>query len=287
MVFIKNKNGFTLIAAVFILVILAFMGVVLVTLFTTSSSTSINDLLSAQALYVAEGGVEFHQKTLAKNLDWYRSVTDPLSTDTRSLGLGSFTVTTTFPATKLSRRLTAGGTTAYVYTTQRFPASGYLQIEDSVDGTGEFVQYTGISGNTFTGLSRGRMIGTVATSAFAHPRGSTVYPVTTLSTGLTSSCTAPTTFTIAANSKFLDAGVLDIEGEEIRYTGSSTSGGTRTLTGVERCLGSVGPVAHNAGQPVTPLRVGGDLADYLARIQSTGTVESSVRMMGKTVKRDE
>lgn len=281
----QAAGGFTLVATVFILAVLAFMALVFLTVFTAGTSTSVNDLHSAQALYVAEAGVEFQQRTLARHLDWYRSETDPLAVDTRALGEGSFTVATTLPATKLSRRLTAGGTVAYVYTTQRFPTSGYLQIGDDVAGGGEFVHYTGISGTTFTGLTRGRMIGTVTTSATGHPRGSSVYPVTTLSAALPAACSPAASITIAAHPKFPEAGVLDIEGEEIRYTGSQTTGGSMILTGIQRCLGSVGPLAHSAGQPVTPLLTGGDTADFQALIQATGSMGTSVRVMRKTVLR--
>lgn len=282
---IQNQNGASIIAAVFIIIILAFMGVMFVTMIGTGSFSALNELQSGQALYIAEGGVAFHQRSLAINLDWYRSATDPLSTDTRSLGAGSFTVSTNLPATKLRTRLLPGGTTMRVYSTDRFPNAGFLQIGDDVTAGAEFVQYTGKTSNTFTGLVRGLTIGTVATAPSAHARGSAVYPVATLSAGLVSSCNSPTSFTISANTKFLSAGVIDIEGEEIRYTGSSISGGVMTLTGVQRCIGSVGPVAHAAGQPVTPLLVGGDTANYQAEIISTGSVGSAVRVMKKTVVR--
>jgi hypothetical protein len=281
----QNQRGVSLIAALFILLVLAFMGVMFLSLIGTDSLTSVNDLSSLQALAIAEGGVEFEQRRLSQNLDWYRSTTDPPAASLRNLGTGSFTATTYLAATKLRRRLRTGDTTISAYTTDRFPSSGFLQIEDDVAGGAEFVQYTGIAGTTFTGVTRGRTIGTVATVAASHPRGSVVYPVTTLSAGLAASCSAPATFTIAAHSKFLTTGILDIEGEEILYTGSSIAGGTMTLTGVQRCLGSVGPVAHAAGQPVTSLLVGGETADYQAEIVSTGSLGSATRGLRKNVQR--
>jgi hypothetical protein len=280
-----NQRGVSIIAALFIILILAFMGVMFVTLIGTDSLTSVNNLQSLQALAVAEGGVEFAQRLLSQNLDWYRTATDPAAVSLRSLGTGSFTATTYLAATKLRRRLQTGDTTISVYTTDRFPSAGFLQIEDDIAGGAEFVQYTGISGTTFTGVTRGRTIGAVATVAASHPRGSVVYPVTTLSAGLAASCASPATITIAANQKFLSTGVLDIEGEEILYTGSSTSGGMMTLTGVQRCLGSVGPVAHAAGQPVTSLLVGGETADYQAEIVSTGSAGIATRILRKSVQR--
>ena len=280
-----NQHGVSLIAAVFIIVILAFMGLIFVSLISTGSFTAINDLQSTQAFYTAEGGVEFEQRSLAQNLDWYRGASDPLYSDTRSLGPGSFTAVTTMPATKLTRRMQTGDNTARVYSTDRFPSSGFLQIEEDLTGSGEIVQYTGKTATTFTGVTRGRTIGTVATVASPHSRGSTVYPVTTLSAGLAASCSTPATITVAQNDKLLSSGILDIEGEEIRYTAIATAGGIMTLSGLKRCLGSVGPVSHGAGQPVTPLLVGGDTADYQAAVASTGTVGSAVRAVNSTIVR--
>ncbi len=51
-----SQSGVTLIPVIFIIVILAFIGVMLVSLIGTGSFTSINDLQSTRALYVAEGG---------------------------------------------------------------------------------------------------------------------------------------------------------------------------------------------------------------------------------------
>jgi hypothetical protein len=128
-------------------------------------------------------------------------------------------------------------------------------------------------------------VGTVTGAAGNHPRGSTVYPVTTLVDALLNSCAAPASFRIAENTKFLRAGIVDIEGEEISYSGSSTAGGNRTLTGVQRCVGPTPGAAHAAGQPVTPVLNGGTSADVQSEIASTGTVGGAVRAMTKTVQR--
>ena len=170
-----------------------------------------------------------------------------------------------------------------------------MQIEDDVTsgGGGEFVTYTSTSTShascnnfpAFTGVTRGRTIGTVATVASAHSRGDTVYPVTTLITALAASCTSPITWQITAHSKFLSAGTLDIEGEEIGYARATTVGAVTTLTGVRRCLGTTGPMAHAAGRPVTPVLVGGDTADYEAEAVATGAADSALREMRKTIQR--
>jgi hypothetical protein len=281
----KEQRGVSIIAAVFIIVILAFMGVIFVTLIGSGSLTAVNDLQSAQALSIAEGGVEFDQRSLAQNLDWYRSMADPIAVTTRSLGAGSFTVSTTLPATKLRRRLQAGDTTAVVYSTGRFPGSGFLQIEDDITGNAEFVRYTGIAGNTFTGMTRNVTIGTVIGSAGPHSRGDRVYPVTTLIDAMPNDCNAMASLRVAAHSKLLGAGTLDVEGEEILYTGSRVSGGTMTLTGVSRCQNGTASALHPSGRPVTPLLDDGASPDAEAEIVSTGTAGSAVRVVNKTIQR--
>jgi hypothetical protein len=116
-------------------------------------------------------------------------------------------------------------------------------------------------------------------------RSDTVYPVTILRTALPANCAALASIQVDTNSKFLSAGTLDIEGEEIAYAGSSTSGGTMTLTAVTRCLGLVASVSHAIGQPVTPVNVGGDSASYEVESISTGTRANSIRYARRTIQR--
>jgi MSHA biogenesis protein MshP len=306
----KSQNGVSLIAAIFIIVVLAFMGLMFLSLINTSSLTSVNDMQSAQALYIAEGGVEFAQLALAQNLDWYRSASDPMSPPTATpLGAGSFTVTTTLPATVLSRRLPAGGGTATVYTTNRFPTACpsmplgvcYLQIEDDAgSGSGEFVSYTNTTATTFTGLVRNRTIGTVPSFGgdSTHLRGSRVYPVSVLAAGtaLVANCnTIPNPFQIIANSKFLSAGTINVydsttpaNDEEILYSGATTTGNITTLTGVQRCQNQLGvpvPIAAVTGSPVTPINFDGTSPDYEAEVASTGASGAAMRVVKKTVQR--
>jgi hypothetical protein len=282
---IRNPKGTSIIIAIFIIVILAFMGVIFVSLINTGTFSSLNELESKQAFSIAEGGIEFEQRALARSLDWYRGTTDPLFTaPVTNLGAGNFTATTRVPATTLKRRLLAGAGTASVYTTNGFPPSGYLQIDDDVTAGAEFVQYTVLNGNTFTLTARGRTIGTIATAADDFNRGTNVYPVTTLVDALPNSCSAPASFRIAANIKFLGSGIVTIEGEEIVYSSSSTAGGNTTLAGVQRCLNGAVSAAHNIGRPVTPLLTGGS-ASMLSEVTSTGIVGAAVRVVRKTVLR--
>lgn len=272
------------------MLILSVMGVTLISLVTTGSDVSINQLQSEQAFNVTEGGIEYEQRSLAQNLDWYRSVTDPMAITTRNLGAGSFTVSSNLPATMLRNRIPTAASTApvRVYTTNRFPSSGYIQIEEDFTGNAEFIQYTNIVGDTFAGIiTRNVTIGGINNpgGASPHARGMLVYPVTTLIDNMPNNCTSIASLRVATHPKFLGAGTLDVEGEEITYTGSSVSGGNMTLTGVQRCQNGTASAAHPPGRPVTPVLVGGVSPDFEAETVSTGSVSSAVRVVRKTVQR--
>lgn len=86
MIPLRKQEGVSIIAAIFIIVILAFMGLVFLTLFTTTSSTSVNELQSTQALYVAEGGKEYALQRLKDDSSYTGEANKPL-------GNGSFTTT--------------------------------------------------------------------------------------------------------------------------------------------------------------------------------------------------
>ena len=285
----SSQRGFLLVVAVVLLVVIVAFVVALGYMFSSDVKSGASTLGSTQAFYLAESGLEIEQRRWAQNLNWYRSTTDPnpSAAAAQALGPGNFTVYSNLPATLLKAKISAAANTIAVYTTGRFPSSGTLQIEEDLTGGAEFVDYTGISGNTFTGVTRAQSVGTVTSAASAHARSDAVYPVTTLLDPLSAaSCnTIPTPFRIVFHPKLLTAGTLDIEGEEISYTGSTVAGGNMTLTGVRRCLGLIGPVAHAAGQPVTPVLVGGDSADYEVQMISTGVVGSNIRYERKTVQR--
>lgn len=290
---LETERGIALIAAVFLIVVFGFLGVSVVSLVGTQGFSAMNEVKSDQAFFVAEGGAEFAQQVLAMNLNWYRSTSDPILIPATNLGAGTFNVSMGLPVTMLRNRMVDTAVTMTVYTTSRFPATGFLQIDDNITGSGEFVQYAATSGNTFTGLTRGQTIGTVASAASNHSRGDRVYPVTTLVTNLSTlgvcTPTAAGSFQVVAHPKFLTAGTIDIDGEEIRYTGSTTSGGNMTLSGVTRCVNSFSS-AHPPGQPVTPILVDGAAPDYEAEPVSTGTVGApvtgnAVRVIRRTVQR--
>lgn len=291
---VDQEQGASLVAAIFLLVVVAFLGTTVVSLMSTQTMTSVGETQSTQALYVAEGGSEFAQRALAQNLNWYRSATDPIVTPATTLGSGTFTVNTYLPATLLRRRVTPASVNIPVFTTNRFPTAGFLQLDD-ITGAGEFVQYTGVTANTFTGLTRDVTIGGVSGGAVGtFGRGTPVYPVTTLATalgtlGAVCGPTAAAAFNIAAHVKILSAGTITIDTENVTYTGSSTAGGITTLTGVTRCMNGTSS-AHAVGVPVIPILDDGSAPDYEAFLVSTGTVGAAplgaaVRVVQKTVQR--
>ena len=282
-----RQVGFLMIAALVLIVVLVALAAVLGHLLANSTLSSGKHVGSMQALFLAESGLEFDQRRWSQNLDWYRSTTDPNppAPAAQALGNGTFAVFANLPATKVRTGFPAAAATLNVFTTARFPVAGILQVEDDITGGGEFVRYTGVTANSFTGVSRAQTVGTVSNVASNHARGDVVYPVTILRTVMAANCTPLASILVDTNPKFLGAGLLDIEGEEISYSGVSIAGGTMTLTGIVRCLGVVNNVAHAVGQPVTPIRVGGDSADYQVELQSTGVAGTNLRYARRTVDR--
>jgi hypothetical protein len=283
----RPQAGFLAMVLLVLVVVMVFLAVALGYLLANSTLASGSHVGSMQALFLAESGLEYEQRRWGQNLNWYRTATDPDpgAPGSQGLGGGTFTVSSNLPATLLRSRLTVAGATINAYTTSRFPASGILQVGNDIASGGELVRYTGVAGTTFTGLARGQAVGGVTSIASAHARSSAVYPVTILRTALAANCLALASLQVDAHGKFLGAGTLDIEGEEIGYSGASTSGGTMTLTGITRCLGTVASVSHAIGQPVTPVLMGGDSAGNQVEMSSTGAVGGNVRYARRTIQR--
>lgn len=286
----RAQSGYLMIVLIGLLVVVASLASVLSYLNAVNATSGSGRLGSMQALFFAESGLEFEQRRWAQNLNWYRSATDPNPSPAvaQAFGSGSFTVYSNLPATLMRSGASAVTATINVYTTARFPASGILQIEDDISGGGEFVRYTGVTATSFTGVTRGQTVGSVVNAASTHARSDRVYPVTILRTAMAANCSALASIQIDANSKLLSAATLDIEGEEVGYTAASTTGATTTLTGITRCLDTitvVTPIAHVIGQPVTPILVGGDSADYQVEAISSGSQGNNIRYARRTIQR--
>ena len=295
---IRDSRGVSLMLVIFLIVALGFLGGAAASFISTQSSTATNDVGSTQAFYLAEGGAQFGQRALEENLDWYRSAIDPILIPSTALGAGTFTVNTYLPATLLRRRVTSAATSIPVFSIDRFPASGYLQLDDDIGG-GEFVQYTSVTAsppsfNLSSLAGRDVTIGGVnGGAAGAYLRGTHVYPVFILRTTLnplSGSCvpTPSGTIDLDTHSKLLPMGTISVDSEEITYTGSgpSATAGRTTLTGVVRCANAqtVGAI-RGSGYPVTPILNDDAAPDYEAYLVATGAVGTAGRVVQKTVQR--
>ena len=81
-----NNRGAALMLAIFMIIVFGIIGAAIVTMLTTSSITSSEDLISSQAFFMAESGGEIRIKQF---LD------DPTnSTDNKTYSYNNFTITT-------------------------------------------------------------------------------------------------------------------------------------------------------------------------------------------------
>lgn len=300
-----RQGGVMLIAAIVLLVVVALLAASISMIVGTSDTAATDNLSAGQALFLAESGQEYEARRMAQNVDWYRSSTDPTtSSGAISFGAGTFATSSKLSATRLRRRLPLATTSAVcVYSVDRFPASGTIQIDDDIGAGAEFVQYTGTTtslaacGNlpAFTGLTRGKVIaGTGPSTALDHFRDDIAYPVTTTLDALTNNCALPAQLRITDNTKFLDVGTISLDdggtpgqAEDISYTSSTRSGGIMTLTGLTRLLGA-GCFSWIVGVPVRAQlanSTGGSPNDFEALASSTGSAGNAQRASSRVLHR--
>lgn len=275
----RQRGAFLILAAVFLLIVLAFLGVVFLTTFTTSTSTSLNEVQSTRALFVAEGGVEFARRDLSLDANWYWNP-DPTALS-GTLGSGQFTADISYPATALRKNIGAASPSGElrVFSVGRFGATGAVYAE------GEIITYTGTAtlpdppGNRFTGVARGQW----GTAAGPHGIGVAVSPVTRLSAAAGSG--TGLTLTVGDTTKFLWTGTVTINPDDPLGDCADGLGGTTedvdyrsftqtTLVGVDLLC------AHLANELVIP----SESLDQ-AGIAGTGTVGTSQRQVRSIVQR--
>lgn len=227
------------------MLILAVMGAALVSLVTTGSDISVNQLQSEQALNVAEGGKEF---ILANRTFPNYSQVTPIT-----LGAGSFTVAT--PA-YLTVAVAIGNNIITVNSTSGFPAAGRIVIDSEV------MIYTAIGGNTFT---------VPAGASAAHTNGNAVYPVTTVTADPGA---GGITITVASTTGFVVPGVVRIDSEYI-YCASTNTPLTTQFTNCIRGYKGSTAAAHIATSNVF---------QYIITTTSTvGTGTNSTRVIRTAV----
>ena len=160
---IVNQKGVSIIAVIAAMLILSVMGVTLISLVTTGSDVSINQLHSEQAFNVAEGGKEY---ILANRSFPNYSLPSPGV----NLGAGNFTVAT--PTYVTPNPIAVGDTTINVDSTANFPAPGRIIIDS------ELIDYTGTTPTSFTGATRGAGGGGIAFDAASSSSGDNVTNLT-------------------------------------------------------------------------------------------------------------
>lgn len=171
-----NQKGASIIAVIAIMLILAVMGAALVSLVTTGSDISVNQLQSEQAFNVAEGGKEYGIKQLKDNPSTYTGDTNkPLGSS------GTFTTSVANPATTVTDNpLLAASITINVNSTTGFAIPGTIKIDR------EYIYCTSTNSpltTQFTNCTRSYK----GTTAASHNLGSNVYQSTITSTGIVGS----------------------------------------------------------------------------------------------------
>lgn len=181
------QRGTLLIAAVVLITIIGLLVTVVNYLFVGGAAAGSDHLRSAQALFVAESGLEYAAYQ-------YRGA--PLAScaalsSTQSVGLGSFTTTAAANSTSstLSSDITATATVIPLASTNGFGAHGRITIGS------EAIDYAAISVLNLTGSKRGRM----GTTAANYSSGTTVTQ---------SQCIVTSTGTVGLAQRTLEGSVL-------------------------------------------------------------------------------
>lgn len=263
---LRGQRGGSIIAAVFLIVVIGFLGAIVVSLVSTQSFQSVGELKSTEALYVADGGIEYALKINTSTCGYVAPDTRPSpnyscpewssragatvanpcpSASAITLGWGNFCVD---PPTVLTALILAGSTSVPVVSTTGFPAAGRIKIDSEV------IVYGSITATSFTGL--------VTTAD--HRQNAAVYPVTTLTTDPGA---GGTTIAVASTTGFLIPGIITIESEWIHCTGTTVA----TFTGCTRGFKGSTAAAHASLSSV-----------YQYVITSTGSVST---LVGGTAKR--
>jgi hypothetical protein len=243
---LNNRSGVSIIAVVFLIVVVAFLGVIVVSLFTTQSAQSVGELNSTQALFIADGGIEY----IFKN----RTFPDySMLGSTVTLGGGTFTVDSPAYTTVL---VPAGaGVTITVNWTGWFttyPTAGGGNVGIVLSGPSEEIACTGMTATTFTGCNK---LGGGALTG-GQVVNTEVYPVTRLNGALTPGACP---ITVDSTRGFLPQGVIKIDNEYIHYTGTTAT----TFTGCTRGFKGTSDVGHGNMKSV-----------YQYVITSTGSVST-------------
>jgi hypothetical protein len=242
-----SQRGVSIIAAIFIIVILAFMGAIFVSLVNTSSLTAVNDLQSTEALYVAQGGLEYI-------LNFATFPNFSMGGVSKNLGTGQFLTST--PA-YLTTAVSTTNTTISVNSTAGF-YPGSVAVPGWIVIDADTISYTGSTGNSFTGVNN---------ITVGHVSGNAVYPVASLTNNLANNCNSPVTIQATyASNNFLMPGIVTI-GTEMFYCTGATIGPPGSFNNCTRC--------YQGSVKATHAPAAGNIFQYV--VTSTGTVGNTQR----------
>lgn len=168
----RGERGVSILAAVFIIVVLSFTGLMFSGIVASKNTAALNDLQSAQALGLAEAGIQFVLKNGAY-CTYAAAATN--------LGSGTFTVVSQYigaggiaPATVTDNPLDAVAMTVNVTSTANYAIPGTVMIDS------EYLLCTAKAATQFTNCRRGWGGSTAA----AHNNGAAVTQCVVTSTGL-------------------------------------------------------------------------------------------------------
>ena len=157
----RKQQGYLLIVACMLIVVIGFIGLMLTRMFTNQAQTSSNQLQAKQALYLAMSGLDIAKRDVTINSV---ACNGTLHNAENLLG-GQFTVTGTLsnPAsTTLNGSITASSTSLMLTSTVGFAPKGIVLIDS------EYIYYNSLSGNLLSQLTRSKGPGGVAS---AHASG--------------------------------------------------------------------------------------------------------------------
>ena len=222
---LHGETGISVVAALLSVLFLTLFAAVVVSLVTTSSGISVQEEQGMQAMYIAEGGLQY--APLVYN---FPNLVTPAPI---TLGQGNFA--TTVP--QLNPAIDAAVTAITVSSTYGFiaapdgqywamigPTTNPLTTSDLV----EKISFTGITATGFTGGTRGRE----SSSPAAHPANATVmlytwYPAVTAN--LAGATGLGTTICVDSVAPFPGSGIIKIvennenNSEDVLYTGLGTT----------------------------------------------------------------
>lgn len=165
----NRQRGFLAIVAIAVVVIVAFIAVTATYQYAGDSLSSTNQLRSAQAFQIAQAGIEqakYDIVTTGSSCSGYTSGTVSFTPPSGS-GSGQYLVTGTTNSASSTLNGTISNSSNTITVTN---AAGFSAPQGAAYIDSELISYSGISGNTLTGVARGIN----GTTASAHSSGAAI-----------------------------------------------------------------------------------------------------------------